>query len=242
MYDGDCSISRSLATVLGEITLIHMYLDVLLNIILPRTCLGCHTRGSSLCPKCLEALPRAIGTETTMDALYDYNHPVLRRAIWRLKYSGDRTLANIFGSRMGEEYLEEHAQLSSRLSYGSPVLLIPVPSSRKRYFERGYNQAELLTRAMVEKDASTWEQADVLYKLRDNGRQAIIKDKYERIKNMSDTIAVKDKTRVSGRVCIVVDDVITTGATMHACMDALVNAGALTIRGIAIAHGERLFN
>ncbi len=241
MYGSDCSIPRSLAPFLGETTLIHMYLDVLLNIILPRTCLGCHTRGTSLCPKCLEVLPRAVGTETTTDTLYDYNHPVLRRAIWRLKYSGDRTLADIFGSRMAEEYLEEHAQLISRLSYGSPILLIPVPSSRKRYFERGYNQAELLTQAMVEKDTSVWERADVLYKIKDNKRQALIKDRSERIKNMSDTIAVKDKSRVSGRVCIVVDDVITTGATMRACMDALVSAGALATRGIAIAHGEKMW-
>lgn len=219
-----------------------MYLDTVLNILLPRTCLGCHIRGTSLCPTCLTALPRAVGTETAMDALYDYNHPVLRRAIWRLKYYGDRTLADIFGSRMEEEYLEEHAQLSSRLSYGSPILLIPVPSSRKRYFERGYNQAALLAQVIAQRDESVWEFADVLYKVKDNKRQALIKDRSERIKNMSDTITVKDKSRVYGRICIVVDDVITTGATMHACMDALANAGALSVRGIAIAHGEKLFN
>ncbi len=242
MYGIARSIPRRLVSFVRQSTLIHMYLDTVLNILLPRTCLGCNIKGTSLCLTCLTALPRATGTEMMMDALYDYNHPLLRRAVWRLKYYGDKTLANTFGLQMAEEYLEEHAQLISHLSFGSPILLIPAPSSRRRYFERGYNQAALLAQAIAQREESVWELADVLYKIKDNKRQTLIKDRDERIKNMSDIITVRDISRVYGRVCIIVDDVITTGATMHACMNALTSAGALSVRGIAIAHGERLFN
>jgi len=218
-----------------------MWWDFLLDIALPRSCVGCKKKGVSLCAKCLDAFPLALHTGEFSDALYDYNHPVLRRAIWRLKYYGDRTLANIFGTRMAEEYLEEHTQIISRLSYGSTIFLVPVPSTKRRYFERGYNQAELIARVMTERYPCTWKVADILYRTKDNKRQALIKDRKGRKENMSNIIAVKDSTHIQGQVCIIVDDVITSGATMNACREVLVNAGSPFVRGIAIAHGEKIW-
>src|SRR3989338_1477659 len=194
----------------------------ILDILLPRRCVGCGKKGVSLCGECTDALPRAVAAPLDCEALFDYNHKVMRRAVWRLKYRGDRTLAEIFGKRMAEEFLEEHTQMLSRLAYGGRILLIPVPSTRKRYFERGYNQAELIVRALAQ-------------------RQTTLKDRIEREKNVSDIIAVKDKHLTANRICVVVDDVITTGATMRACMGALKKSGARAVYGIAVAHGEKIW-
>ena len=213
----------------------------ILDLLLPRRCVGCGKKGVSLCGECTDALPRAVAAPLDCEALFDYNHKVVRRAVWRLKYRGDRTLAEIFGKRMAEEFLEEHTQMLSRLAYGGRILLIPVPSTRKRYFERGYNQAELIARALAQGKTDVWEPADVLYKIRDNQRQTTLKDRIEREKNVSDIIAVKDKHLTANRICVVVDDVITTGATMRACMGALKKSGARAVYGIAVAHGEKMW-
>src|SRR3989344_4806336 len=72
-------------------------------------------------------------------------------------------------------------------------------------------------------------------------RQTTLKDRIERKKNVSDIIAVKDKHLTANRICVVVDDVITTGATMCACMGALKKSGARAVYGIAVAHGEKMW-
>src|SRR3989344_4227647 len=103
------------------------------DLLLPRRCVGCGKKGVSLCGVCTDAFLRAEAAPLECGALFDYNHKVVRRAVWRLKYRGDRTLAEIFGKRMAEEFLEEHTQMLSRLAYGGGNLLLPPPANARQH-------------------------------------------------------------------------------------------------------------
>lgn len=128
--------------------------------------------------------------------------------------------------------------------------LVPVPLSRVRERERGFNQAELIARPLAERwGIPLWN--DVLVRTRvtrtqtrltPGERSANVRDAFEvaRVQNAVSANGTRD--RLSGLHLVLVDDVFTTGATLNACATALFNAGARTISyatfGRAHASGD----
>ena len=131
----------------------------LLDMIFPVRCISCGEReegGAGLCIRCLSHAPEAEmekGRETAqwIFSLYDYRHPPLKKALQFFKYKGKKRLARIFADVLYGRILEELSELSVMENFRAP-LLIPIPLSKKRYRERGYNQAELLCRELVKLD------------------------------------------------------------------------------------------
>lgn len=94
-------------------------------------------------------------------SLFDYRSPIVKEAVWQLKYRGNKKIAALLAAILYDEllgFLEEYAPLTN---FANP-LIIPIPLSSKRKRERGYNQCELLVNELIHLDisASKWDAVD----------------------------------------------------------------------------------
>lgn len=193
-----------------------------------------------LCNACTERVSPAHGAPEGVVSFFDYRDPVMRRGIWELKYRGKHAWAEVFGQAVQERLMEELSDHALLNGFRDP-LIVPVPLAKKRLRERGYNQAALVAHAIADGLASDSAHPmavneDALIRTRETPRQMEIKDKKKRLANVTGAFAVKDPTAVRDRNIILLDDVVTTGATLCSCRDALVAAGARQVLLIAIAH------
>ncbi len=221
------------------------FLNTILNIIFPIHCVSCGTSGSDLCADCLGSTPNAEReTIKWIFPLYDYRHPPIKKALWLLKYNGKKRLAKIFAEVLYDKMIEELSELSIMENFREP-LLIPIPLSPKRYRERGYNQAELICKELIkvsnirysvntEKEFTLVK--NVLVKIKETEHQARIRDRSERLKNLSDSFAVKNTELIKGKNIILIDDITTTGATLNEARKILKSAGARKIIAFTVAH------
>jgi competence protein ComFC len=104
--------------------------------------------------------------------------------------------------------------------------------------ERGFNQAQLLAEEISKLDGGTnfGLEKDVLKRPKDSEHQAHIKDKKGRLKNASGAFAVNNIESVKGKNIILIDDVVTTGATLHEAKRVLRQAGAKKVVAFTVAH------
>lgn len=218
----------------------HWFKSILLNIVdsvYPKRCVGCNVTGSFLCSRCIEASPRAITPQQTyVTALFDYKHDAIRSAIWRLKYGNIRALARSFAEPL---YNEIVADLSDQLTISKHVefLLVPIPLHKSRYRERGYNQSELLARAVAAFNTNGFLKLSTgaLMRTRETKSQAKKDSRSARLENLRGAFAANADI-VRGQHIILIDDVITTGATLAEARSALLMAGARSVVAYTIAH------
>jgi ComF family protein len=209
-------------------------------------CWGAITRlGDPWCDVCGAAAPRAASRDdpahgvaperpcatcVTSPPPYDYARSAavyegeLRDAIHRLKFGGRRALANPLGDLALEQC---GASLPAAID-----ALIPVPLARDRERERGFNQAELLARR-IGRRAAVPTRPRWLTRRRPTRPQSDL-SAAERRANVRDAFQASD--RVAGRHVLLVDDVLTTGATLEACARALRAAGARRIGVLTVAR------
>ena len=156
-----------------------------------------------------------------------YIHP-LDHAIHALKYAGKRRVAEPLGLLMAETY---RRQARFRLP---PDALLPVPLHARRQAERGYNQSALLAR-VVSRELGLPLVEDALARLRNTPQQVGLSGG-ERRKNVAGAFAcMPGHPLVEGRRLVLLDDVCTTGATLAACAETLLAAGAREVWGLALA-------
>ena len=207
------------------------FLNTILNIIYPVSCIACGKNGSDFCLDCLLKAP---GTDLEKNnwiyTLYDYRHPPIKSAIWFLKYKGKRNLAKIFAEIMYGRIIEELEDLSVFKNFREPIL-IPIPLAPARKRERGFNQAELLCKHIIKLDlAKTLRlENNILIKPKDTEHQAKLKDRNKRLKNIVGSFAIKNPEKIKGQNIILIDDVTTTGATLSEARKILKQAGAKKI-------------
>jgi len=193
-----------------------------------------------LCTECLDKFPHADNENLekfNTYALFDYKNKVLRKALWALKYRGRTTLARIFGRALYDCLLEELHDKILFENFREPILM-PIPLSRKRLRERGFNQAYLLAKEIYQFDAGQTcvLEAYVLGKTKETKPQMSLKNKEERLKNIKGCFSVKNSEKIRGRNIILIDDITTTGATLREAQKVLKKAGARNIIGFTIAH------
>jgi ComF family protein len=114
------------------------------------------------------------------------------------------------------------------------ALLVPVPLHRRRLAERGYNQAALLAGELAR--LGTWKAAPLVLARRHWAGAQVGRGRAERVANVRRDFVVRQPHRVEGRMVIVVDDVVTTGATTYSCLLALRAAGAKVAGVAAVAR------
>ena len=117
--------------------------------------------------------------------------------------------------------------------------LVPVPLHWTRLFKRRYNQSAELARALG-RLSNVKALPDALARTRRTPSQGGL-SRQQRKANVRDAFAVKDRyrERINGANIVLIDDVITTGATLEACGDALLDAGAAQVTAVALARVAR---
>ena len=218
--------------------------EVLLDFLFPPHCPLCHayveTRGS-WCPNCLtkalqpHRLPLSVPMQAVLAdawALGVYKDS-LRDLIRHLKYQGQRSnLAYI------EAFLQAAGEQAAVRKFLSGIdLAVPVPLYPAKEKQRGFNQAELIfgrfltsqhipLRRLLLRTRATRP----MYEL--SGR--------ERAENLKNAFAVTDKQVLQGKNILLVDDILTTGATMSECARALRAAGACSVQMLVLASDHKI--
>lgn len=153
---------------------------------------------------------------------------VVKDVITRAKFHDDARAQQLL-ARALESFLAAYVAEETAFHQRS-VVLVPIPLSRKRYRERGYNQVEeILKRTNL---PYTTIRTDLLKRTRDTKAQTTL-GKRERVANMED--AFRAPSLDPSILYIGIDDVATTGATLQAARAALMEAGAREVRLIALA-------
>jgi ComF family protein len=170
-------------------------------------------------------------------SFFTYRTETVRAMIWRLKYRGDKTVAELFAKRMYDQLCEELAELAELSNFKKPIL-VAIPVSKHKLRLRGFNQSAAICKALaaVDEDRFFSFTPNVLYKIKDTRSQASVKDKASRLQNLKDSFTVKDKELVCGQNIILLDDVLTTGATLSEATRTLKSADAKNIIWVVVAH------
>lgn len=205
----------------------------LLDLLFPPRCAGCGRGGQWFCQQCraeIMPIPRGLAVPQPLAGLWIagfYIHP-LDQAIHALKYGGKRRVAEPLGLLLAETY---RRQARIRLP---PDALLPTPLHARRLAERGYNQSALLAR-VVSRELGLPLVEDALSRVRDTPQQVGLSGGQRR-KNVAGAFACRPgHPLVESRRVVLLDDVCTTGATMTACAEALLAAGAREVWGLALA-------
>lgn len=170
-------------------------------------------------------------------SLFRYHAPLIREMVALLKYKGDTKIAHVFAQALHEPLLSL-LDASGIVALSEPIFIIPVPLHPSRERERGFNQSALIGRALVAEDHShslVIKEA-LVRRTRATKSQAKRERREDRFNNIKNCFLVSDPATIAGRVIVVIDDVITTGATMKEMKCVLENAGARQVIPVSIAH------
>lgn len=227
--------------------LIYRWMWSSLDWLYPPRCAGCGQVGSRWCQACQAGVQRLV-LPLCKTCSVPYNrlgvcqdcrsHPIhvehvrawgafsgpLRQSIHALKYRRDVAL----GDSLSVHLIELLKIMGWMVDF-----VIPVPLGLSRQAERGYNQAALLARPLA-LAAGLLYQPDALRRVRETRTQVGLSPEARR-SNVADAFQAS-ASRISGKNILIVDDVITTGATIHACAAALTAAGAARIYGLSLAR------
>ncbi len=222
---------------------------LLWDALFPPRCVGCQRVGYRLCPSCWRATPELPSRRcprcahplspsreqascdqcrhprwclVRVEALYPYTGP-WRQAIQALKYRRDRGLALLF-ARLAEARLRH---------LGWPIsCIIPIPLDPRRRRERGYNQVDLWARRLAYQLAWPYR-PHALQRVRATISQVGL-SREARWVNVRE--AFQASPEVYGCRVLLVDDVLTTGATLNEAAQALLRAGAIAVYGFVLAR------
>jgi ComF family protein len=175
------------------------------------------------CPNCEDRVP-------AFDCAVSIYQPkgVLRDLIHRFKYGRQFYLRRVL-----TEYLAETMQ-DSRMQMLPVDALVPVPLHPTRLRERGFNQADALAETLSSKrDLPVLRCVE---RRRYTSTQTRF-DRFERMRNLRNAFAMRKNSDVRGKHLVLLDDVLTTGSTLHECALVLRAAGAESVRAITVARG-----
>ena len=205
----------------------------IINWLFPPQCVHCGREGAWLCrsaQKDLEASPILMNPITIpgVDRVMcraDYDLPIIADIIQGLKYHYLTAQAEIFPDLL--------RPLIDQLDVPQGTVIVPIPLHRSRQMSRGFNQSELIAKALSK--VTGFPVKNILQRHRATKAQATLKAK-ERLMNVVDAFQVRANVKTPTSV-ILVDDVITTGSTIRECAEVLREVGVQKITAVAFAKG-----
>lgn len=223
-------------------------LNDFIHLFFPHVCTGCGSdiisNNHQLCLKCLSELPvtnffsqpanpvekKFYGRITVRNAGSGYfftKDSLLQTLIYELKYKGNKDIGFYLGQLLAKF-------LANNNAFDDINLLVPLPLNPKRQKKRGYNQATALCNGM----ASVWKRPVV--------ENAVIrkvytetqtrKDRITRWENMDGVFAVANPSLLQNRHVLLVDDVITTGASLEACGSEILKVAGTSLSIATLAY------
>ena len=223
----------------------------MLGLFFPDPCAGCGLplpgTGIPVCPQCLHQLPRTgfesmavnpveklfrgrLPLQSACSLFYFSRGSAIQSMIHTLKYHQAPELGHFLGRQMGEAL-----RLSG--SYGNTLAIVPLPLSRQKQQVRGYNQAERLAAGMGEVMGLPVLN-NLVEKERSNQSQTR-KNRTDRWTHMSGTFRARPENLAPYPELLLVDDVVTTGATLEACGKALLGSGLDRLHLVTLAFADR---
>lgn len=166
---------------------------------------------------------------TATSYAYFAKHSAMQNLLHQLKYGGNKEIGYYFGRRMGELFRE-----SDR--YDDIDALIPLPLFFKREKKRGYNQAEVICEGIAE-IMNLPILKDVVARKKNTQTQTR-KSRTERWENIAGRFELINDKPAEGKHILLVDDVLTTGATMEACGSALIKANKIRLSIATMAYAS----
>ncbi|MDO6491137.1 MAG: phosphoribosyltransferase family protein [Cellulophaga sp.] len=211
---------------------------------MPLGCFGCNTplrKGERLiCTVCRNQLPLTeynftdenpidrifygrINVKKVNSFLFFTKNGVVKNIIHHLKYKNQQQIGTFFG-RWYAQLIKERLDID---------IVVPVPLHKKKLTKRGYNQVTLFGQELAEHLNADYQE-DVLFKTA-NTRTLTKRNRFARWKVNQDLYKLTNEENIAGKTILLVDDVITTGATIEACATALNKAKNVTIYVATIA-------
>ncbi len=210
----------------------------ILNLLYPPKCPFCgrilEKGEEGLCSRCQRTLPWTTGTNGAVDFCDVCLSPLwykngVRDAVHRYKFNYGSMHSRLMGTLMAQ-------CLQDRWS--EPIDVITwVPLSKKHRRKRGYDQAELLARRVGE--LTGIPVVSSLEKRRNTATQSHIEKESERRANVLGAYGIKDGAELSGKRVVLVDDVVTSGATLSECASCLRMAGAAGVIALTLACARK---
>lgn len=218
-----------------------------LDLIYPRVCITCNTTLKDtekfICYPCFLDLPRLkyselyqkenekkfwgkVNVQAVYSLLYFSKKNKTQKLIHELKYKGNSEIGEWLGNQLASEYKNQVEQDKINLIIG-----IPLHDNKLR--QRGYNQADIVAEAIAKQLNIEYGKA-VLKRIVETKSQTK-KSRLERFKNIEGIYAIDEKKQVEGKNVLIVDDVLTTGATLTEAIELLLNKGANTVSIMTIA-------
>jgi ComF family protein len=221
--------------------------EAFLHLLFPHLCAGCGSdiinKKSCLCLRCSNSLPSTgfallpgnpvekkfwgrLEVQAATAEYYFVRHSIIQYLMHALKYKGDKDLGLQLGRFIGTSLANSNRFYADAL--------VPLPLFHSRQKKRGYNQATVLCQGISEKlNIPVWD--DIITRKEQTTTQTQM-NRLHRWQNMEGKFLTTQPEKINGRHLLLVDDVITTGATLEACGEALVNAGStLSIAALCYA-------
>ena len=205
----------------------------LLELIYPRKCVFCMRllarEETDLCTQCRTRLPYCAGKQRSIpysagSAAVFYYEGDVREAVLRYKFGGLTAYAAVYAEFLAK-CIDENGISCDSITW--------VPLSRRRLRQRGYDQARLIAEELAKRLGLPCE--CLLVKRRHTRPQSGISNREKRKANAAGAYAVLNAERVKGKRVLLVDDIVTTGATLASCAGVLADAGCAAVFGAAAA-------
>ena len=226
------------------------YTEDLINLLFPELCNGCgkllYHGEKDICTKCLFDLPYTdfhlypdnpvakqlwgrLNVNAAMAMLYFKKGTKVQNLVHGLKYDGKTEIGISLGKLLAKK-------LNESAFYADVDLIIPVPLHQKKLRTRGYNQSEYIATGLAEELGIA---VSTKHLLRDKSTESQTKKaRYTRYENMQDVFSVIKAEELAEKHILLVDDVVTTGATLEACGNVLLNNGVKKLSIAAVAFAE----
>lgn len=211
---------------------------LVLDLIYPPRCPFCGRvlemwEEEGLCHRCQKTLPWQLEVGKQVDFCVRCFSPLwyrgsVRRGMQQFKFRGGQIHARLFGTLMAQCLHDQWGEEVDCITW--------VPVTRRRLGERGFDQCELLARE-VGKNLGV-EVVAALEKVRDTKQQARITSSSARQANVTGAYAAREGIDLTGKQVVLVDDVVTSGATMAECAACLRIAGAEKVIGLTVARAK----
>jgi len=209
--------------------LLQQLFDLSIALLFPPRCVGCGRVDSIWCQNCqdqldetafpqhVRPLPPLAGITST-----GVHQGIIREAVQGLKYGNAKSVAHALGERLVKQLQGQDWPID---------MIVPVPLHKTRLAERGYNQAQLLSEHVAEVLLYPCL-PEAVHRQRNTQSQVTLSGA-ERQANLQDAFQA-DPQVVSRQRVLLIDDVYTTGATLSACAQAVLQAGAQAIYGLTV--------
>lgn len=221
------------------------------DLLFPMYCLSCgrsiSNRNNCVCDSCFSKISPVIdGCEYCSGRIIDGRCSVCSDRMWYIEkniciaeYSGvmKEIIKHYKFHKRKRIYNKFTSQIFDAVKHSGIQfdLIVPVPMNKKKKWERGFNQSELLARSVAKFYGKQY--SSVLKEKNSTGSQKEMGYR-ERFLHILDRYEVTDRAAVSGRNVLLLDDVLTTGATINECARILKNAGALRVYSVTMARAD----